>query len=55
MVAKYGAFIKSQDIERAHLRFLKQILGVRQQTCNLIVYGELDRVPLYVLRKVRIV
>ena len=41
--------------KRVHLRFLKQVLGVRQQTCNMIVYGELGRVPLYVLRKVRIV
>ena len=48
-------FHKSQAIERVHLRFLKQILGVRQQTCNMIVYGELGRVPLYLLRKVRIV
>ena len=48
-------FHKSQQVERVHLRFLKQILAVRQQTCYMIVYGELGRVPLYVSRKVRIV
>ena len=58
-IMNYGSevwgFHKSQDIERAHLRFLKQILGVRLQTCSMIVYGELSRVPLYVLRNVRFV
>ena len=58
-IINYGSeewgFHKSKDTERVHLRFLKQILGVRQQTCNMIVYGELGRVSLYVLRKVRIV
>ena len=55
MVAKYGAFTKAKLLSEYILRFLKQILGVRQQTCNMIVYGELGRVPLYVLRKVWIV
>ena len=47
-------FHSSQEIEKVHLKFLKQILGVRQQTCNMAVYGELGRVPLIVIRKVRI-
>ena len=47
-------FHKANDIEKVHLKFLKQILGVRRQTCNIAVYGEVGRVPLYVLRKVRI-
>ena len=47
-------FHKANDIEKVHLNFLKQILGVRRQTCNIAVYGEVGRVPLYVLRKVRI-
>ena len=47
-------FHKADDIERVHVKFLKQILGVRRQTSNIAVYGELGRVPLYVLRKIRI-
>ena len=48
-------FHNSQDIERVHLRFLKQLLNVRQQTSNMTIYGELCRVPFYVIRKIRIV
>lgn len=47
-------FHNSLEIEKVHLRFLKSILGVRQQTCSMAVYGELGRMPLFVLRKVRI-
>ena len=31
-----------------------QVLGVRKQTSNIAVYGELGRFPLVVLRKIRI-
>ena len=58
-IMNYGSevwgFHNSQDIERVHLRFLKQILNVRQQTSNMAIYGELGRVPFYVIRKVRII
>ncbi|MEW8545044.1 MAG: reverse transcriptase family protein [Candidatus Thiodiazotropha sp.] len=47
-------FYRSDDIEKVHLRFLKQILGVRRQTSNIAVYGELGRFPLYIIRKIRI-
>ena len=47
-------FCRSDDIEKVHLRFLKQILGVCKQTSNVAVYGELGRFPLFVLRKIRI-
>ena len=47
-------FHKADDIEKVHVKFLKQILGVRRQTSNIAVYGEVGRVPLSVLRKVRI-
>ena len=57
-ILNYGSeiwsFSKSQDAERIHLKFLKQILGVRKQTCNLAVYGVLGRVPLSVLHKTRV-
>lgn len=47
-------FHPSPDVERVHLKFLKQILGVRTSTSSAAVYGEFGRVPLIVLRKVRI-
>ena len=57
-ILMYGSeiwgFCRSDDIEKVHLRFLKQILDVRKQTSNVAVYGELGRFPLFVLRKIRI-
>ena len=47
-------FHRADDIEKIHIKFLKQLLGVRRQTCNIAIYGELGRVPLIVLRKIRI-
>ena len=47
-------FHKADDTEKVYINFLKQILGVRRQTANHAVYGELGRVPLFVLRKIRI-
>ena len=47
-------FHAALDVERVHLKFSKQTLGVRTQTCNNAVYGEIGRVPLSVIRKVRI-
>lgn len=58
-ILSYGSevwgFHKAPDIERVHLKFMKQVLGVRQQTTNAAIYGELGRFPLIVLRNVRIV
>ena len=61
-ILNYGSEIwglhKAPDIERVHTKFLKQVLGVRQQTVNAgvnaNVYGELGRFPLFVYRKIRI-
>lgn len=57
-ILMYGSeiwgFHKADDIEKVHVKFLKQILGVRRQTNNIAVYGELGRFPLFVLRKIRI-
>lgn len=47
-------FHKAPDTERVYLKFLKQILNVRQQTPSAAVYGELGLFPLYVIRKIRI-
>ena len=57
-VLTYGSevwgFHAAPDIERVHLKFIKRILGVRPQTTNAAVYGELGRVPLNVVHKERI-
>ena len=47
-------FHKAPDIERIQLKFLKQVLSVKQTTNNAAVYGELGRFPIIIIRKVRI-
>ena len=47
-------FHDSSDIERVHVKCLKQLLGVRSQTCNYTIYSDFGRVPLIVKRKERI-
>ena len=47
-------FHPAPDIERVHLKFLKQILKAKSQTPSAAVYGELGRVPLHFMRKERI-
>jgi hypothetical protein len=41
------------EVDKLHLKFCKQILGVRQQTSNAAVLGELGRFPLSVICKER--
>ena len=48
-------FIQATAIERVHLKFCKQLLGVKQSCQNDFVYGELGRFPLIVHRHYRIV
>ena len=45
---------QAQPLETLHLKFFKQVLGVRQTTPNAFVYGELGVYPLSIDRKVRI-
>ena len=52
MGQKFGAFM-IKSIDRIHIKFCKTILGVRQQTPNEAVYGELGRYPLSVICKER--
>jgi hypothetical protein len=58
-ILNYGSEVwglhNAPDIEHVHKKFLKQLLGVRQQTANAAVYGEFGRVPLLILRKIRVV
>ena len=48
-------FSKSKEIERIHLKFCKYLLNVKTSTCNMGVYGELGRYPLYINRYVRMI
>jgi hypothetical protein len=48
-------FTKSKQLETLHLKFCKRLLGVKQSTCNMGVYGELGRYPLYITRHCRII
>ena len=41
------------DVDKIHIRFCKNILGVKQQTPNACIYGELGRYPLSVIAKER--
>jgi len=58
-ILNYGSqiwgFHKGPDVEKMHLKFLKQVLGVRTQTSTCAVYGELGRFPLIVTRQVNII
>jgi len=48
-------FSKSKEIERIHMKFCKRILGVKSSTCNMAIYGELGRYPLYINRYTQII
>lgn len=58
-ILNYGAEVWGYNIatkiERVHLLFCKQLLGVKTQTQNSLVYGELGRMPLRQLRLVKII
>ena len=53
----YGAEVwgiyNISNIDKIHIKYCKAILGVRQQTPNYTVFGELGRYPLYVICKER--
>ena len=40
-------------IDKIHIKFCKNLLGVRAQTSNYAVYGDLGRFPLSVIAKER--
>ncbi len=42
-----------KEVDRLHLRFCKYLLGVKQQTPNSAVFGELGRYPLTAICKER--
>ena len=47
-------FHEGIDIEKVHVKFLKQLLSVRSQTCNNAGNREFGRVPLIIKRKERL-
>ena len=58
-VLNYGCevwgFHQAPSIENVHLKFCKNILGVKKSTQNDFVYGELGRTPMQIIRYVRII
>ena len=53
MSQRYGVYTVLKQVDKLHLKFCKSILGVRIQTPNFAVYGELGRYPLYTIAKGR--
>ena len=58
-VLSYGSEVwglfNSPQLERVHLNFCKELLGVRTQTQNNFVYGELGRTSLFSRRSVNVI
>ena len=56
-VLSYGCevwgFHTASAIEKVHLKFCKLVLKVSKSTCNEMIYGELERYPLIIERKVK--
>ena len=38
----------NKQLEKLHLQFCRNILGVRTTTPNFMTYGELGRTPIYI-------
>ena len=58
-VLEYGSetwgYIKAEEIEKVHRKFIKFALGLPSSAANLAVYGEIGRTPLDVRRNVLMV
>ena len=48
----WGVF-NLKEVDKLHMRFCKYVLGIKRQTPNAAVYGELGRLPLAVLCRER--
>ena len=46
-------FVYSNELKSIHTKFCRQILGIKKSTHLSALYGELERVPLYVYHKIR--
>ena len=58
-ILNYGSevlgFCKANQIERTHLQFCKNLLGVKQSTQNNFMYGDLGRMSYQSCRYIKIV
>jgi len=58
-IISYGSEVwgmnEATKLERIHMQFCKQILGVKRQTQNSFIYGELGRYPLKIKRLLRVI
>ena len=58
-ILSYGSEVwgmnEAVNLERVHMQFCKQLLGVRGQTQNIFIYGELGRYPLKITRLSRVI
>ena len=52
--AEVWGFHLGVDVERVHLKFLKNLLGVKRSTQNDFIYGEYGTTPLNEIRKIQI-
>ena len=41
-------------VEKVQLDFCKRLLGVEKSICNVMIYSELGRLPLHVIRQFKI-
>ena len=51
--AEVWGIYEAKDIELLHTKFCRRILGVKQSTNLIALYGELGRFPLTIVRKLR--
>ena len=54
-VLQYASEIWGNCVENVQLDFCKRLLGVKKSNCNVMIYAELGRLPLHVIRKFKIV
>jgi len=52
--SEVSGYFESKDIENVHLKCLRKLLCVNKSTNLSGLYGELDRVPLIIIRKVHV-
>ena len=48
-------FHQGPDIEKVHLQFMKNIIGVKKSTQNNFLYGEFGQMPLFIRRKIQLI
>ena len=54
ILVSYNTAVTKDVIEKVQLDFCKRVLGVKKSTCNVMIYSELGRLPLHVIRKFKV-